>query len=418
VFSLLCRLSEFVCEYYTCSIHRRDDCVSKLLRDFIISNILLVKVFQAISSDTRLTGSVRDTCRQQTDNAMRSDSDIDYRLLLHVTTKYKIRLDDVKPVNSGMIAIVFKGTMENGHKVAIKTKRIDIHDRLSRGHRDFVTFYNWMTCLTYPFKQYYDILYNLKSFVDTRDYILSQCSFADEMRTMNIVREDFIDKPEFVIPNVLNFVTADNEFEDDDCIIMDWLEGVRCFDVPEQDKPKTGEQIVRYSTYQLFNNTYIHADLHPGNMICMEGNKIGVIDHGMSILVTDTLRDTMTKAAMAGLNADRHKTREIDMLSVFGSIFSPPLDLTRLDKPTYKKLNDIALQVCIDMYQGVYEEAKMNAALTAFVDGTAAYNSTFSFEMTQMMLSLSMAMSTYTIMFTDVTARSKVMKRILIEALD
>ncbi len=399
-------------EYLTGNI-KYDDCLPKLLTTMIRHNVLLIKVFQSLSSNQSVSPQIRELFQKQTDSAIHTDSDIDYKMLTQITSEYKICLDSPKPINAGMIAVVFKGTLANGDKVAIKMKRRHIYKRVAAGHSDFVGIYNKMRIILRPFKRYYDILANLQSFVDTGDYILSQCVFDDEISTMKQMWEDCRDTPKFVIPRVLNKKETDTDF-----IVMDFLEGCDCFSVREEDKIAYGTEFFRFTWHCLFITKYTHTDLHPGNLICMSDCRIGIIDFGMKQEMNDKLRRHLITMATVGIDRDRYPDKKIDVIKSIADSFEPPLNIKILTPTQYDKLNEETVNIFYGVYKGDLDESKFNVGIQILKEISGQKSMKFNNDLFHMLMSLSMCQATARLFMSNEEKLKLVLKNTLKEAME
>ena len=399
-------------EYLTGGL-KYDDCLPKLLTQMIQHNILLIKVFQSLSSNQSISPQIRELFQKQTDSAIHTDDDVDYKLLARITSDYKICLDSPKPINAGMIAVVFKGTLANGEKVAIKMKRRNIYERVSAGHCDFVGIYRKMRIILRPFKRYYDILSNLQSFVDTGDYILSQCVFDDEIATKKQMRDDCRDTPKFIIPKVLNKKETDNEF-----IVMDFLEGIDCFSVREEDKLTYGTEFFRFIWHTLYRTKYNHTDLHPGNIICMSDGRIGIIDFGMKQEMTDILRGHLITMLSVGVERDKYPDKEINVLSKIADTFEPRLNIDSLTPTEYETINTEAIKLYFGVYKGDLDESKFNAGVELVKKTTGLKYIRFNMDLFHMLMALSMSQATARLFMPNEDDLKRVMKITIKEAME
>jgi len=390
-----------------------DDCLPKLLTTMIQHNVLLIKVFQSLSSNQSLSPQIRELFRKQTDSAIHTEDDIDYELLTQIISEYQICLDSPKPINAGMIAVVFKGTLISGEKVAIKMKRRHIYERVAIGHRDFVGIYNKMRIILRPFKRYYDILANLQSFVDTGDYILSQCIFDDEITTMKQMRDDCRDTPKFIIPKVLNKKETDTDF-----IVMDFLEGTDCFSVREEDKITYGTEFFRFTWHCLFITKYTHMDLHPGNLICMNDGRIGIIDFGMKQEMNHKLRTSLITMITTGVERERNPNKKLDVLRMMADNFEPRLSIELLTPDQYELLNNECIDVFHATYTGDLDESKFNLGIQKLKNTTKQKTVCFNADIFHMLMGLSMSQATARLFMPNEYDLKRVMKITIKEAME
>ena len=128
-------------------------------------NILVVKILQSMSGIDWFPEDIKAFTKQQTNKVYYSDDEIDYKQLLDIISRYRITLDSLTPINSGMVAIVYSGVNREGQRVVIKTKRANIYNRIKTSYDQVACIYNMMSYIAKPFKKLNDIMMNLKSMI-------------------------------------------------------------------------------------------------------------------------------------------------------------------------------------------------------------------------------------------------------------
>ena len=93
----------------------------QLLRD---NNILFTKIFQSLATTANLSLSPDQQAELMrfTNNVSYTEQEINYKCLTHIEQTYNVQIDR-RVINSGMIALVFKGVDSSGNKIIIKLKR-------------------------------------------------------------------------------------------------------------------------------------------------------------------------------------------------------------------------------------------------------------------------------------------------------
>ena len=101
-------------------------------------NIVYVKFVQAISASSGIIDNdVKLRLAQYADNVPYKKEDLDFTFLRELQES-GIFLKSTKPINAGLIAVVFKGSDKDGKLYAIKVKRRNIY-QLIAGLRESVT---------------------------------------------------------------------------------------------------------------------------------------------------------------------------------------------------------------------------------------------------------------------------------------
>jgi predicted unusual protein kinase regulating ubiquinone biosynthesis (AarF/ABC1/UbiB family) len=252
-------------------------------------NALFTKLFQILSANKLVSHEVADYFRKCTNNSSYSDEDIDVEFLDEIKREYHITLYSEKPINTGMIAIVFKGN-KDGTDVAVKIARKNIRTRLAKGFKELQWFYN-IVCYFYRENP---VLTLVANFIGAQDCILDQCSFKNEIRAHKKMAcnlseiENVTDIDKLVVPLIYN-KEGESRF-----IISEFLEGIDCFSVEKAERDQYTKLITIFSMSQIFLTEVVHTDTHPGNMIYMKQEgvlKLGIIDFGMNCFISKETRE-------------------------------------------------------------------------------------------------------------------------------
>ncbi len=110
--------------------------------------------------------------------------------------------------------------------------------------------------------------------------MLDECDFTQEGRNADRLRADFADDPRVVVPAIHWQYTSDA------LLVMDYVEGVR----PTGPAPLSAAGIDPTAIAALGADIVLdmvlihgrfHADPHPGNLLCLPGDRIALLDLGM-----------------------------------------------------------------------------------------------------------------------------------------
>ena len=332
-----------------------DDYIGLVLLKLTQTNVLFIKLFQSLSANKSVSPHMLTLFRKNTNSSEYYQSDIDHKLIVRIREKYDIIIENLVPINSGMIAIVFKGHTKEGKELVIKIKRKDIAARLERGYRQFVFWYRVAKVITYPL-QANDFLESIASFIESKDYIMTQCDFNNEIEVMRTTKAEVGDFSEnntssdldkIIIPDVYNLEV------DDDFIIMDYLSGSTCFVVDENQKQQFVRLLLKFALCSNYLFRYMHTDLHPGNLICMNDNgtlKLGIIDFGMSLNIGDSnIKLALSRVSDILLNSnDKHK----DFIFYVKDLLNPAPDISLYTSEQRIRLNIIIENLFTDLLKG------------------------------------------------------------------
>ena len=246
-------------------------------------NILYVKVFQALAlNNSLIDDKINNKLLKFTDNAPWSYSDINIEELIEVTDKYNIILPDgfEKPINSGMISLVFKGYKRDTETpVIIKMKRRNIDSKLNNAIENLQFFMSIMNLI--PLIKKYQIVDVINKNIDI---IKHQTNFAQEVQNMITIKKNCCKLKYVVIPDVYQDVTR----EYPNVILMEYIDGIKINQIEEEDYEDFAKQVMKFGFVTTIIHGVAHGDLHGGNILFIKNvneekykHKIGVIDFGI-----------------------------------------------------------------------------------------------------------------------------------------
>ena len=257
--------------------------IDHITRRLAYINILYVKVFQAIASNKSLIDEKTNIkLLKFTDNAPWSYSDIDFKTLIEVCHTYNIVLPSgyEKPINAGMISLVFKGFQkETGNQIIIKMKRKDIDTKLNEAIEN-LQFILYLLCYI-PFIHKYQISDLVNRNIDM---IRHQTNFHIEISNISKIKTNCKNLKYVKIPNVFMDVTEKYP----DIILMEYIHGMKINEILEEDYDEFAKQVMKFGFVTTIVHGVTHGDLHSGNILFIKDDndekyphKIGVIDFGI-----------------------------------------------------------------------------------------------------------------------------------------
>ena len=269
---LLLQISSiFIYEYINYSIFGNQVVLYKnLIKKISKLNIIFIKVIQWVVvdyGDNELNKIITD----MTDKVYYSEEDIDYKLIENIE-KYSNNelLIDRVPINSGTIALVFKGKINN-IDIIIKIIRKDTKKKLN----DVMKFLNnivyILTKIPFINIDNYSITEILKYNMDN---FLNQSNFIMEAENIQLFYNNYIEESQIIIPKVyMEYTTKFNNV-----IIMNYIKGKSLNNINSNYSDYV-VKILYFLQTSIYKYNIVHCDLHPGNIIFTDNN-IGVIDFG------------------------------------------------------------------------------------------------------------------------------------------
>jgi predicted unusual protein kinase regulating ubiquinone biosynthesis (AarF/ABC1/UbiB family) len=375
---------------------------------------MFVKLMQSLAGIKNMPNDINAIIKQNTNHVYYSDDEIDHKLLLHITNKYNIKLDQLEPINSGMVAIVFSGVDKNNKRVIIKIKRKNIKSRIENGYKSLNRLYTITSYMVYPFRMFDEALLNIRSFIESKDYILTQCEFNSEINAMNSIRKTFSEyNKDIIIPVCYN---DDDDREDTQFIIMEFIDGTTCFDVDDKYKKAACELLFMFTFTTSFFGEMYHSDLHPGNLLVITNGdrvKLGIIDYGMNIVATDEIKNFSHGCLNLLIEHEDDPTKMRDALKFCVNLTTPPLEIDKLTKDEYDRLNVCFYDLVQSVGGGELDEATMHRALKAVRETTKSDSIVLSTDMIKYAMGLSMIQSSARLLVHNDKEIATIMKKSL-----
>jgi len=258
-------------------------CIDNLATRLASINILYVKMFQAVALNNSLIDEKSNNkLLKFTDNAPWTVNDISVKDLIEVAYKYDINFKDgyEKPINSGMISIVFKAYKKtDGKPVIVKLKRHNIEEKLNDAIGNLQIFMYFLSFIPLIKK------YHLSEVINKNiDIIRSQTDFNNEVQNMIKIKHNCRNLKYVKIPEVYEEVT--NKYQN--IIMMEYIDGIKINKIEKYDYDGFAKQVMKFGFVTTIVHGVTHGDLHGGNILFIKDEKdekykykIGVIDFGI-----------------------------------------------------------------------------------------------------------------------------------------
>lgn len=226
-----------------------------------------------------------------------------------------------EPLASGSIGQVHAARLHTGEEVVVKVQHAHILHRV-RVDLDMIGGLAQMAEVMPEVATYRPT----KVVEEFRRTLRRELDFDRELRSLQLFDRHFRKDATVHIPGVYE------EFSSEKILTMERLEGTKLSDLPAEDSPdctldrqELAWRGAKLYLEMIFTHGHYHADPHPGNLVLMEGNVIGLLDFGMIGRVDPWLREQLEDLLLAII--DRDATSVTSILTRLGSI---PPDLDQL----------------------------------------------------------------------------------------
>ena len=332
--------------WYSCIRRQQTIFYARVLQLFRNDNILFTKVFQSLanSSALELSPEFRAELIPYTTQVSYSNNEINHAIINQVEEDYQVTIDR-RVINSGMIALVFRGTqqLEDGttRDVILKLKRRNVEAEIQRGCES-TRFMFHLAAYFYPRNIFLRVLH---PFIENLEDIIEQCDFEHEISNCRQAKEDFSDLDFIKIPAIFNRVTPNTQF-----ILMERIEGTHTLppETSDEDRLRYLLYFVKFVTYSFFSNSIQHTDLHGGNMI-FTPHGLGIIDYGMALQASDELHEVFIN--IGEIIKNQELISDLDYIKVFKHMFSPVVDEKDIQDPV--RFRTICENICRQLTSNV-----------------------------------------------------------------
>lgn len=206
---------------------------------------------------------------------------------------------DPEPLAAASIAQVHRAALADGTEVVLKIRRPGIRAVMEADLR-LLTQFAAMAEATHAEARRYGAVRMIREL--GRD-ILEELDFTIEGRNADRLREDFAGDARVVVPTIHWAYTSET------LLVMDFIAGVpprsatvlREAGIDPAAIAQTGADIVLEMT--LINGRF-HGDPHPGNLLCLPGNRIAMLDLGLIGHVSPRRREEVIAFTQSIANSD------------------------------------------------------------------------------------------------------------------
>jgi ubiquinone biosynthesis protein len=177
-----------------------------------------------------------------------------------------------RPLASASVSQVHKARLPDGRVVAVKVRRPDVVEICAF---DLAVMRKVAHLLTkIPSLAAVSPESSIEQFGRA---IHDQLDFRIEARNNRRFRENFRDEPDVVFPEVFA------EFSSERILCMTHIEGAKILDTPKgsSDGKRIARLGLRALLKMIFEDGFVHADLHPGNIFVLPNHRIAMVDLGL-----------------------------------------------------------------------------------------------------------------------------------------
>lgn len=213
---------------------------------------------------------------------------------------------DPAPLAAASIAQVHRARLHDGREVIVKVRRPGIRAKVEADARLLLRL---AALVEKEFPEYarYQPAAMAQQF---RASLLRELDLAAECRNAEQIAENFADHEELVVPGVHWDLTSER------MNVQDWIDGLSVTDLPALEAAGVDRHEIAHRGAQcvlkmLFEDGFFHADPHPGNVFCLPGDRIALVDYGMVGRLTARRRGQLLELLHGMVNRDAEQVIEV-----------------------------------------------------------------------------------------------------------
>ncbi len=220
-------------------------------------------------------------------------SDVEERLIHSLGHDWRSNFQHVddSPLATASIAQVHRATLADGRRVVLKVQRKGIAQKI-RSDLSILQLLARRVLVEFPEAIAFDPIGMLAEFEKS---ILAELAFDVEVKNMKRIAANFAGCDFVKVPEVVE------ELSDRHILVMEFLDGVKIRDARAtgHDMDRVGHHMLTVAYDMLFEHGFFHGDLHPGNVLVLPGEVIGLLDFGMVGRLTQEMRNNVISMIFA-----------------------------------------------------------------------------------------------------------------------
>ncbi|KAB8130726.1 ABC transporter [Gracilibacillus oryzae] len=210
---------------------------------------------------------------------------------------------DFKPVGVASIGQVHQAVLKSGQQVAVKVQRPNIKKSI---HTDIEILKELAERADQ--RVHWARKYQVREIVEElSDAIIRELDFVSEGRNADLMAKQFESDDHIIIPDIYWDYTTKR------VLTMEYIDGIKVNAITElqekgYDTKRLAERIMQAVYKQIFKEGFFHGDPHTGNLLALPGEKIAMIDFGMTGRLSQEMKTQLAHLLIALV---RQKSSEV-----------------------------------------------------------------------------------------------------------
>jgi ubiquinone biosynthesis protein len=206
---------------------------------------------------------------------------------------------DFVPVACASIGQVHRASLADGRRVAVKVRRPGVRAEIDIDLALLRSLLSASMRVSRSVRTYDPV-----ALLDEYAAMLrAETDYRIEAENINAVRRAFVGDAVISIPTVMA------ELSSASVLVMDWIDGVPLSKPEELDakgtnRPALARAVTHSYAHMMFKSDRFHADPHPGNLIALTDERLGLVDFGEVGHISDEMRTALVRLLGAVLARD------------------------------------------------------------------------------------------------------------------